>query len=283
MIYVKHWIKVSVAFILLSFLAGCATPPSKEELASLDYGSCPKNYEKIIKERFQGGLLNAYSGEPIIWAPRKYWYKDPFAGSHLYAGYLVPVMADLTRGNQLFIGKRLYGFLFKNDELVREINPNIMQTLNIPEQVGPIPKDERDWNEGHSNQEKNTIILEYVPPGETVQNWSELVSMQIIQNVPLEVSAEKFVAEIADQHRSRKPGCEIVSQKIVASSQTEVLYEQSLAKCAPFRDEYSIRKAIRGPRSLMEVSYSKTSALSDLEKRKWEEIVGKTTLLNVCK
>ncbi len=279
----KDWFGVAIVFLLLSFLAGCATPPTKEELAALDYGACPRNYEKVIKERFQSGLLSAYAGEPIIWPPRQYWYKDPFAGGTLHAGYLVPVMAELTRGNQLFLGKQLYGFLFKNDELVREINPNIMRSLSIPERVGPFPKDERDWKEGHSSKGANPLILEYVLPGETVQNWSELVTVQIISGVSLNVSAAKFVADMADQHKSRKPGCATVSQKILASTPTEVLYKQALVKCAPFRDEYSIRKAIRGPRSLTEVSYSKTTAMSDFDERKWVEIVGRTTSINECK
>jgi hypothetical protein len=279
----KNWLGVPQVLLLLSFfLVSCATPPTKEEIAALDYGACPRNHEKVIKERFQSGLLNAYTGEPTIWPPRKYWYKDPFAGSTLHAGYLVPVMAELTRGNQLFLGKRLYGFLFKNDELVREINPNIMQTLNIAERVGPFPKDERDWKEGHSAQQGNHTILEYVLPGETVQNWSELVSVQILSSVPLNISAEKFVADRAEAHKSKKPGCGIVSQKILSSTPTEVLYEQTLAKCAPFRDEYSIRKTIRGPRSLTEVSYSKTSEMTDAEKRKWAGIVGQATSLNEC-
>ena len=237
----------------------------------------------VIKDRFQGGLLTAYAGEPIIWPPRQYWYRDPFAGSTLHAGYLVPVMAEQTRGNQLFLGKRLYGFLFRNDELVREINPNIMRSLNVPERVGPFPKDERNWKVGHSSKGSNPLVIEYVLPGETVQNWSELVTVQIVSGVSLDVSAAGFVADMADRNKSGKPGCATVSQQILESTPTEVLYEQTLAGCAPFRDEYSIRKAIRGPRTLTEVSYSRTTAMSDAEKRKWVEIVGRTTSMNACR
>lgn len=278
----KNWFGASQIILLLFFLTGCATPPAKEEIAALDYGTCPQNHDKVIKERFQSGPLNAYAGDPIIWPPQKFWHKVPFAGSTLHAGYLVPVMAELTRGNQLLLGKHLYGFLFKNDQLVRVIYPNFMQSLNIPERVGPFPKDERDWKEGHSSLGTNPIVIEYVLPGETVQNWSELVTVQIVSNVSLNVSAAEFVADIAEQHKSRKPGCATVAQRIRASSPTEVLYEQTLAKCAPFRDEYSVRKAIRGPRSLTEVSYSKTTAMTDTEKQKWAEIVGQATSLNEC-
>jgi hypothetical protein len=268
--------------VMLLSLAACATPPTEEEIAGLDYGACPQNHEKVIKERFQSGLLSAYAGEPILWPPQTYWYKDPLVGGTLHAGYLVPVMADLTRGNQLHLGKQLYGFLFKNDELVKEINPSIMQSLTVSESVGPFPKDEREWQEGYSAAQGDQMILEYVLPDETVEDWSELVSVQMLSNVSLDISAGQFVATSAETAKSMEPGCAIVLHTILTSTPTEVLYEQTLAKCAPVRDEYSIRKTIRGPRSLTEVSYSKTSEMTDMEKQKWAGIVGQATSLNEC-
>ena len=72
MTHIKHRLGVSLVILLLSFLAGCVTPPTKEELAALDYGACPRNHEAKIKEHFQGGFLTRYSGEPIIWPPQQY-------------------------------------------------------------------------------------------------------------------------------------------------------------------------------------------------------------------
>jgi hypothetical protein len=273
----------SVSVIIAIFLSACVTMPTEEEIAALDYGTCPRNYEVKIKEQFKDGLLTRYSDELIIWPPQQYWYKaPPQEGGQLYAGYLVPTMAEQTLGASLTAGKQLYGFMFKNDQLVTTIIPMMMQNLDINEAVGPFPKDERDWKLGYRKLDANPILFEFVLPGETVQDWSELVSVQIISNVSLNLSVSKFVADVADQRRSTKPGCAIVSQKILASTPTELLYEQTLAKCAPFRDEYSVRKAIRGPRSLTDVSYTKISEMEDAEKRKWAEIVGRTTSINEC-
>lgn len=53
-------IKVTM-FVLLILIAGCATPPpTKEEIANLDYGSCPTGYEEQIKSHFKSGFLTAY-------------------------------------------------------------------------------------------------------------------------------------------------------------------------------------------------------------------------------
>jgi hypothetical protein len=62
----------------------------------------------------------------------------------------------------------------------------------------------------------------------------------------------------------------------IASTKTGLLYEQTLADCAPNRDEFSIRKMVRGPRTITDVSYSKTTAMNDAERRKWEQIIGRS-------
>lgn len=268
------------AAILALVFGGGAGAQTKEAEPAPDYGACPKDHEKWIKERFQSGFLSAYAGQPTIWPPQRYSFHMPILGTSV--GYLVPVMAELTRGNQMFLGKQLYGFIFRNDEMIREINPNIMRNLRIAEGVGPFPKDERDWKEGHSSTSANPVTFEFVLPGETVQNWSELVSVQIVSGVSLNVDVGRFVADIEAQHKSKMPGCALVKQQVLSSTPTSVLYEQSLVDCAPFRNEYSIRKAIRGPRTISEVSYAKTSELSDAEKTKWKGIVGKTAMLGDC-
>ena len=282
MTHTKDWVAVLLVTLFVSFLAGCATPPAKEEIGALDYGECPRNHEAKIKKEFESGLLLAYSGDPIIWPPQKYWYQSsPFEGSQLYVGYLVPVMAEQTRGPTPTGGKQLYGFLFKDDQLVKKLHPMQMSSLRTREAVGPIPKDERDWKEGYSTGKGAQLLVEYVVPGETVQNWSELISVQIVRNVH-NMTPEQLVAGAAELAKKKKPGCAVVSQEILASTPTELLYGQTLANCAPIRDEYSIRKTIRGPRSMTEVSYSKTTALTDAEKKKWAEIVGRTKLLDEC-
>jgi hypothetical protein len=191
-------------------------------------------------------------------------------------------MAELTRGNPNFIGRQLYGFMFKNEEMVKEINPNSMRGVRISESIGPFPKDEREWKEGHATKDTNPLTIEYVIPGETVQNWSELITVQILSNVSLNIDAARFVAAVEKQHRSKKPGCAVITQRVLSSTPTSVMYEQSLVNCAPFRDEYSIRKVIRGPLAMSEVSYSKTSELTGEEKKKWSEIVAKTDVMSEC-
>lgn len=275
----RHWGVVAACIFALS-LAGAAVAQTKEGEGAPDHGTCPTNHEKWIKERFESGFLSGYAGEPRIWPPQKYSFSNVLLGTSV--GYLVPVMAELTRGNPNFLGKQLYGFIFRNGEMIREINPNFMRGLRVEEGIGPFPKDERDWKQGHATTGANPVTFEYVLPGETVQNWTELVSVQILSGISLNVDVAKFVADVEAQHKSRKPGCAQVRHQILASTPISMLYEQTLVDCAPLRNEYSIRKTIRGLRAMSEVSYARTSEFSEAERKKWVEIVGKTGFLPDC-
>lgn len=291
MTHASRWVAVFLSTSLLFFVSGCAAPPSKEDLAALDYGACPRNYESKIKEEFKSGVLTAYSDELVIWPPQKFWFRTPLTeGSKLIAGYLVPVMAEQRRGiNVALQGRQLYALLFKDDQLVRKLElaifwQGIHQTSRIHETVGPLPRDEREWKLGHSRDGAKQQLVEFVLPGETVQAWSELITVHIVPHVPIAVTPERFVATTIELHKTKKPGsgCAVVSQQTLASTQTELLYEETLANCAPLRDEYSIRKALRGPQSMTVISYSKTTSMTDAEKKKWAEIVGRTAFLNEC-
>ncbi|MDP2268029.1 MAG: hypothetical protein Q8K46_02570 [Deltaproteobacteria bacterium] len=260
-------------------LASCASAPSQEKVASYDYGDCPVNHETVIKERFKNGLLNTYSGEPQIWPPQPYWFRDPLRGGKIITGYLVPVLANQSRGNNLFMGKRLYGFIFHNDVLLREINPNLMTNLRISEAVGPIPDDGRGWMLANSQSQGNQSIQEFTLPNEGLEIWSELVTIQTLHSIPHEISLETMMTRAGDEHRNT---CEFVSQTIIESTSGTLTYEQTTRGCQGFEDEVSLRKSIRGARSVFEVSYTSKNPFSDEARHAWLSILEKVAPKGHC-
>lgn len=184
-----------------------------------------------------------------------------------------------TRGNPHFSGHQDYGFLFKNGELVAKILPLQMQFLRIGDAVGPIPKDDREWKEGHSAVKDNQTIIEWVPPGETVQNWSELVTLHTIHKTSRSLTPEKTAEVIKEDLKKR---CANVTQKIISSTNTDILFERTTTSCAPARDEYSIIKIVNGFRSSSFITYASTSHLSKAERKKWIKYVGDVQLINEC-
>ena len=274
--------KVTATMVGLLILAGCTVMPTPEELANLEYGRCPTTHKQKILAALKPDLFVGYAGEPIIWAPRKSWFKaPPIRGGELLAGYLVPVTVHQTRGfKRNFLGKRLRGFLFKDDKIIYRLDPVEMSRLRIGDSVGPLPKDGRAWKIGHRARTRNQIITEWVLPGETVKNWSELITLSVFPPLGEDQSIRGILQRTADDFRK---SCELFNQKIIAEGPNEILYERTAAECAPMRDEYSIEKIILSFRATFFVAYAKSSPLREIERKKWGKLVGNVTRRDECR
>jgi len=105
---------------LVGALTGCATPPSAEELAHLDYGAYPDNYEQLIRAYFDRGLkdpssLQISGGIP---APTQSWQK--FMGS-LKAGYRTCVTYNAKNSFGAYTGYTTTYFLIKDGRIIDAI------------------------------------------------------------------------------------------------------------------------------------------------------------------
>lgn len=279
----------AIGFVFLVLFAVRATPQTKEELANLDYGSCPMGYEEQIRSRFQSSSAITYEGAPIIWPPQKYWTTDrqiakpSLFGIKPVAGYLVAVTADQTRGPTPTAGRQVYGFLFKNGELIATIHPDQINVLALTEDVGPIPKDEREWKIVMSRKSEVAKLLQLVPEGEPSENPSERISFLMTGNASFRKGPPERLAD-KDLELFKKT-CASVTQNIISRTRTEVLFERTRASCGRARDEYSIEKIVEGISTMTTVTYAKTSRISEAERERWIGLVGnaKLTMINECK
>jgi hypothetical protein len=276
---IEGTMKILSIYFLFILATSCATAPTQEELANLDYGTCPTGYVEKIKARFEGGFWVAYKGKPMIWTPLRYGYRaGVMDGGQLYAGYLVQVVAHQTRGNPNTLGKQLYGFLFKNSEIIKEIPPMDMQAVSIPAAVGPLPFDDRKWEVGHTADRENQIVVEWILPGETVQDWSELITLQSLK-ASLEDTPEQIARRLEESFRR---DCANVKWNTLTASDMEVTIERVTTGCAPLIDEYSIEKIIRGPRAIHRVAYTSRTPLGDSERETFTPLIKRASLFPGC-
>ena len=115
---------------LCFLMPGCATAPSPEQLASLDYGSPPKEHHRIIKQYFDDVLFDPESARYEFDPPQQTWIKEaPLAGGHVFAGYLVIVKVNAK--NQLggYTGKKQYGFLIKNERITKVLDESDLENM----------------------------------------------------------------------------------------------------------------------------------------------------------
>lgn len=101
--------------LLLSIcLLGCATA-SKEEIAKVDFGSAPTNYESNIKNLVSRMLKDPYSATYHFSSPRKGVVQEGLLlGMKKYFGWIVPVGINAKNSFGGYVGEKTYYFLFAN-------------------------------------------------------------------------------------------------------------------------------------------------------------------------
>ena len=121
---------IALLLAILVILGGCATPPSQEQISSLDYGSPPQNYEATIKKHFDNVLFDPYSAHYDFEPPQQYWVKDaPLMGGKLYAGYFVRVGVNAKNRMGGYVGKKMYGFIIKDERIVKVMDEFDLQNM----------------------------------------------------------------------------------------------------------------------------------------------------------
>src|SRR5687768_1358227 len=109
--------KLIFLFIPMLFLiVGCVTVPTRDELANLDYDPTPQHYQATIKGYFDNILFDPYSAYYGVTPPVTFWYK---AGGHLHAGYLVLVEVNAKNRFGGYVGKKRYGIVLKNEQIIK--------------------------------------------------------------------------------------------------------------------------------------------------------------------
>ncbi|MBM3319805.1 MAG: hypothetical protein FJY73_03910 [Candidatus Eisenbacteria bacterium] len=112
-------------------MVSCATMPTQQEIDSLDYGRpLTIDYQTAIRTYFERVLFDPYSAHYEFGSPQRMWVKEPpLLGGRLYAGYMVAVGVNAKNRFGGYVGMQEYGFLFKNDEVVKILQPEEMRLL----------------------------------------------------------------------------------------------------------------------------------------------------------
>lgn len=130
--------------------------------------------------------------------------------------------------------------------------------------------DPKDWNVGHQAGDQNQRIIEFVRPGEKIDNWTELLTIQTLRKPPVPEPIDTFVRGIHSQISKSCPN--IVSNVIARQLPTDtveasILYEWKTKNCPPEADQHEIGRIMYGKFNIFRLAYvAKTQALAP-EKR----------------
>lgn len=141
--------------------------------------------------------------------------------------------------------------------------------------------DERSWEQGSKLKSKKDTIIEFVLKGETIQDWTELVTVNILYGFQREVSAKEYMLKTRNMLTKKFP--EIKWFTIYGDHHNSV-YEWEI-KNHPIRDDqHEITRVFPGEKALYIFNYStKKLPLSKKMRQKWIKIFKEVRLIQVEK
>lgn len=106
-----------VMFLFVLTLAGCATPPSTEQISNANYGPYPTNYDVIVKRHLNALLKDPSSAQwRKIKSPDKGW--SVYFGRTVY-GYAVCYGVNAKNSFGGYVGERLNFFMINNGRVIQ--------------------------------------------------------------------------------------------------------------------------------------------------------------------
>jgi len=147
--------------------------------------------------------------------------------------------------------------------------------------------DGRKWGVGHENIKATRSVVEYVLEGETVENWTELVTLNTIytpSGQEIEMTPTQILkASIIDRLKKQ---CPSLKWDVIQEGEKTVLYEWIIVDCPTViggkkfdYDEHEIGKILIGKHLYFLTYATKKIPVSQDRREKWIEILSSSALV----
>src|ERR1700694_2397816 len=114
-------------------------------------------------------------------------------------------------------------------------------------------QEQAKWEVGYSKQSGDITITEFVPKGETVKNWTKMLTIQGFRkswgSPSVQALAEGFKKGLAQK-------CQGVIWNVIENQKNEIVYEWSVENCSGVEDQHEIAKCIQGRWTQFRVAYT---------------------------
>lgn len=163
-------------------------------------------------------------------------------------------------------------------DLLSRLKPG--QAFKKTETVNP-PFDDRDWALGHRSVQGDQAVREYILSGETIENWSELITVQSFFDPQGNTAPKDMMRGVRD---STLQDCPDAMWNTIRVSETEVLYEWRTEGCqgpVDSDDQYEIDRIIKGAPGLHRIAYTtkRQPYLPEAERDEWVDRIGRAELV----
>lgn len=136
--------------------------------------------------------------------------------------------------------------------------------------------DEREWKLGADNAKTN-IFYEYVTDGQTVNDWKEMVTLQMFKGMQKKITTEKYIKGYISMLYNACGDKLVVS--LIRNDPSDYMIEWKVNGHPKIDNQYEIDRVIVGKEALIVIHYAiKTARISPDNRAKWIQIVDKATL-----
>jgi hypothetical protein len=156
----------------------------------------------------------------------------------------------------------------------------VLMTACAPIQRGPSYQeglmggvDLKEWTVGHQASDQNQRIVEFVRPGEKIDSWTELFTMQTLKKP---ANPERIDVMVAGAHAETSKACPSFVQNVIAqgfpteTEEASIIYEWKFTKCPPHADQHEVVKIMYGKFNIFRLAYvAKTEKLAPEKREKW--------------
>jgi len=134
--------------------------------------------------------------------------------------------------------------------------------------------DPKEWTVGHQASDQNQRIFEFVRPGEKIDNWTELLTFQVLRKAANPEPIDAMVGRIHGDVAKLCPNGFV--QNVIAQGfpteieEASIIYEWKVTKCPPHTDQHEVARVMYGKFSIFRLAYvAKTANLASEKREKW--------------
>jgi hypothetical protein len=133
------------------------------------------------------------------------------------------------------------------------------------------------WNVGHEAGNAVLRVVELVRPGETVDNWTELVTVQTFNKA---VDVGTVESQVASFQRDLAARCSGATLEAIPEHSTDRLYESNVINCKSGDDEHNLTRIIDGRANRFIVQYAvrRTKTMTPERRAEW---IGKLSAVQI--
>jgi hypothetical protein len=125
------------------------------------------------------------------------------------------------------------------------------------------------WKPAGGSDRRGRTLAEFVPPDESIDNWSRLLTIQFIEQKGVSPGVVMDQLRTAMQVR-----CPDSPWQVIQQDSTSVLYEWSIAHCGSNPDEHEIARLLKGNDGIQRVAFTqKGLELASAEREQWVKIL----------